>query len=138
MFANMINVFLFLAFYAFVWYYSYRHVNNVEYFICMQIVTSPKRRSNGWISTSTLESHADEESTQFCSAEYLVNNLTNPVFFHGAMRHVPENALVLEVAPHCLLQAILKRSLTQHQTVLGLVNKRAKNVEDSFLQSLGR
>lgn len=39
-----------------------------------------------------------------CSAEYNVNNLVSPVLFQEALWHVPEHAVVLEIAPHALLQ----------------------------------
>lgn len=33
-----------------------------------------------------------------------MNNLVNPVLFHEGLKHVPENAVVVEIAPHALLQ----------------------------------
>jgi len=33
-----------------------------------------------------------------------VNNLVNPVLFHEGLKHIPENAVVVEIAPHALLQ----------------------------------
>ena len=59
------------------------------------------------------------------------------VLFQDALRHVPAGAVVLEVAPHCLLQAILKRSLPQSCTVLGLNKRSASNNVQFFLQSVG-
>ncbi|KAE8745682.1 hypothetical protein FOCC_FOCC007566, partial [Frankliniella occidentalis] len=48
---------------------------------------------------------------KFCSAEYQTNNLLSPVLFEEALPYIPEQAVLIEVAPHGLLQAILKRAL---------------------------
>jgi len=49
---------------------------------------------------------------RYNSAEYHTNNLLSPVFFEETCRHIPKNAVVIEIAPHGLLQAILKKSLS--------------------------
>ncbi|KAK8766989.1 hypothetical protein V5799_006228 [Amblyomma americanum] len=36
--------------------------------------------------------------------EYHVNNLLSPVLFYEALLHVPKDAILVEIAPHCLLQ----------------------------------
>ena len=51
----------------------------------------------------------DTADALYCSAQYQTNNLLNPVLFEEALARVPEQAVLLEVAPHGLLQAILKR-----------------------------
>lgn len=35
-----------------------------------------------------------------------MNNLVNPVLFQEGLKHVPENAVVVEIAPHALLQVL--------------------------------
>lgn len=40
-----------------------------------------------------------------------MNNLLSPVRFADAVREIPPRAIVVEVAPHALLQAVLKRAL---------------------------
>lgn len=35
-----------------------------------------------------------------------MNNLVNPVLFHEGLKHIPENAVVVEIAPHALLQVL--------------------------------
>lgn len=42
---------------------------------------------------------------------YHVNNLLSPVRFADAIKEVPARAVVVEVAPHALLQAVLKRAV---------------------------
>lgn len=42
------------------------------------------------------------------------------------MSHVPKNAVIVEIAPHALLQAILKRSMGSDCVYVGLT-KRSTN-----------
>ncbi|CAG0916724.1 unnamed protein product [Notodromas monacha] len=76
-----------------------------------QVIPIPKRRSSKWISSSIPEEDWNSPLAVSSSAAYHVNNLLSPVLFQEALKHVPENAIVIEIAPHSLLQAILKRSL---------------------------
>ncbi|KAJ8711411.1 hypothetical protein PYW07_008653 [Mythimna separata] len=75
------------------------------------VITNPKQRSERWLSTSVPEDRWNELSAQYCSAEYQTNNLLSPVLFEETSRLIPSNAVCVEVAPHGLLQAILKKSM---------------------------
>lgn len=55
-----------------------------------------------------------------------------------ALKHVPANAIVIEVAPHALLQAILKRALGPEATILGLVKRAHANNLEFFLSNIGK
>ncbi|XP_025202615.1 fatty acid synthase-like [Melanaphis sacchari] len=77
-----------------------------------KIVPNPKPRSSRWLSTSVPESKWDTDLARYCSAEYHTNNLLSPVLFEETCTHIPSNAIVIEIAPHGLLQAILKRSFS--------------------------
>ncbi|XP_033753240.1 LOW QUALITY PROTEIN: fatty acid synthase-like [Pecten maximus] len=101
-------------------------------------VIVPKKRGSNWISSSIPEDRWDTELAQYSSAEYHVNNLVSPVLFQEALRHVPENAIVIEVAPHSLLQAILKRSLGTKCSILGLMKREHPNNAEHFYSVLGR
>lgn len=72
-----------------------------------QVIPNPKPRSSRWISTSIPETQWQTELAQNSSAEYHVNNLVSPVLFQEGLRHIPENAVVVEIAPHALLQVLL-------------------------------
>ncbi|KAH7943510.1 hypothetical protein HPB52_009166 [Rhipicephalus sanguineus] len=102
-----------------------------------EIIPEPKPRSERWISSSVPESRWKEPSSQQCSAEYHTNNFLTPVLFREALTHVPEDAIVVEIGPHCLLQAILRRALGPHATSLGLMKRHVDNLA-FFLNSLGR
>lgn len=99
-----------------------------------QIIPSPKRRSARWISSSIPESAWGSPLAQFSSSAYHVNNLLSPVLFQEAISHIPQNAITIEIAPHCLLQAILRRSLPQTMTHVSL-QKRDHTDNLAFLLS---
>ncbi|XP_070380711.1 fatty acid synthase-like [Dermacentor albipictus] len=100
-------------------------------------IPHPKPRSKRWISTSVPESRWHEPDSQLCSAEYQTNNFLNPVLFRDALKYVPKDAILLEVGPHCLLQAILRRAVGPDATCLGLMKRDADNLQ-YFLTSLGQ
>jgi len=60
------------------------------------------------------------------------------VLFHEALEHVPDNAIVVEVAPHSLLQAVLRRALPGTCTIVGLTDKRQPSNLEHLLTMLGR
>ena len=84
------------------------------------------------------ESNWDTELGRTHSPDYHVNNMSNPVRFHEAVQHIPANAIVLEVAPHALLQSVLRRSLPKTCTIIGLTDKRQPDNFMHFLSSLGK
>ncbi|KAL1482555.1 hypothetical protein MTO96_033716, partial [Rhipicephalus appendiculatus] len=103
----------------------------------VKAIPQPKPRSKRWISTSVPESRWGEPDAQFCSAEYHVNNFLNPVLFCEALAHVPKDAILLEIGPHCLLQAILRRAVGPQASCMGLMKRHTDNV-GYFLDSLGK
>lgn len=99
----------------------------------------PKPRSKAWISTSIPEDKWGSQLSQLCSAEYLVNNMTSPVLFQEGLQYIPSTAVVIEIGPHALLQAVLRRSLDEKAFHCGLMKKN--NAEDNvqfFLDNLGK
>ncbi|KAL1475743.1 hypothetical protein MTO96_037061, partial [Rhipicephalus appendiculatus] len=102
-----------------------------------KVIPEPKPRSERWVCSSFPQSRWHEPIAQWSSAEYHVNNLLSPVLFCDALKHVPEDAVAIEIAPHCLLQAILRRALGSDATSLGLMKRNVDNHE-FFLNSLGK
>ena len=98
----------------------------------------PKKRSAHWISTSIPEEKWDTELAKYSSADYHVNNLVSPVLFQEALAKVPADAVVIEIAPHCLLQAILKRSLDTQTINVPLMKRKHPNNLEFFLTGLGK
>ncbi|NXJ82917.1 FAS synthase, partial [Trogon melanurus] len=103
-----------------------------------KVIPHPKPRSARWISTSIPESQWQSDLARNSSAEYHVNNLVNPVLFHEGLKHIPENAVVVEIAPHALLQAILRRTLKPTCTILPLMKREQKNNLEFFLTQIGK
>ncbi|XP_053561686.1 fatty acid synthase [Bombina bombina] len=103
-----------------------------------KVIRNPKPRSFRWISTSIPESQWQSQLAQLSSAEYHVNNLVSPVLFQEGLQSIPENAIVLEIAPHALLQAILRRSLKPTNTILPLMKKGHSNNLEFFLTNIGK
>lgn len=82
------------------------------YEILKNVIKSPKRRSEKWLSSCYPENQwKSNENSQFSSAEYHTQNLLKPVLFEEVTEMLPKNAITIEIAPHGLLKSILKRSL---------------------------
>ncbi|KAG8446408.1 hypothetical protein GDO86_014021 [Hymenochirus boettgeri] len=104
----------------------------------LQSVITPKPRSHRWVSTSIPESQWKCDLAKFSSAEYHVNNLVSPVLFQEGLQSIPENAVVVEIAPHALLQAVLRRSLKPTNLILPLMKKGHSNNMEFFLANVGK
>lgn len=103
-----------------------------------KIIPNPKKRSSKWISSSIPKNAWGGPLAQLSSAAYHVNNLLSPVLFHEAVAHIPDNAIVIEIAPHCLLQPILRRSLASTVTNIGLHKREHPDNMGFFLSSIGK
>lgn len=103
-----------------------------------KIIPSPKNRSEKWISSSIPESAWNSSIAKQSSSAYHVNNLLSPVLFHSALQHVPKHAICIEIAPHGLLQAILKRSLGGECTNISLMKRQHTNNVQFMLTNIGK
>lgn len=102
-----------------------------------KVIPEPKRRSSKWLSSSIPKSRWENEEGQWSSAQYHTNNLLGSVLFEETSRLLPSNALTIEIAPHGLLQAILKKSLPGAVHIS--LAKRANKENVAFLlQALGK
>lgn len=100
-------------------------------------IPNPKPRSEKWLSTSVPKAEWDVPERKLCSAEYHTNNLLSSVLFEETFAQLPKNSLTIEVAPHGLLGAILKRSMPSGVHI-PLTNRGNKNNSLFFLQALGK
>ncbi|XP_011870702.1 PREDICTED: fatty acid synthase-like [Vollenhovia emeryi] len=103
-----------------------------------KIIPSPKQRSARWISSSIPEATWNSPLAQLSSAAYHVNNLLSPVLFQEAVAHIPENAITIEIAPHCLLQAILRKSLPPTVTNISLHKREHSDNLAYLLSNVGK
>ncbi|XP_063632471.1 fatty acid synthase-like [Cydia splendana] len=77
----------------------------------LQVIPDPKPRSARWLSTSVPHHQWGSDLDRLSDAAYQVNNLVSPVRLADALARVPARALVVELAPHAVLQAPLRRAL---------------------------
>ncbi|XP_064478735.1 fatty acid synthase-like [Ornithodoros turicata] len=102
-----------------------------------KVIPEPRPRTSRWVSSSIPQSRWQEPLAKLCSASYHVNNLLSPVLFREALQHIPEDAIAIEIAPHCLLQAILRRALGPKALCVGLM-KKAQDNHKFFLTTVGK
>lgn len=97
----------------------------------------PARRSAKWLSTSVPHSKWDEPDGGISNHNYFVNNLRESVLFDETCALLPSNAIAIEIGPHGLLQAIVKRSMpaTIH---IPLTQRSSTNNAAFFLSALGK
>lgn len=103
-----------------------------------QVISEPKTRSSKWISTSVQQNDWDTPLAKTVSAEYLTNNLLSSVYFEEGCTHIPNNAICIEIAPHGLLQPILKKSLKSECTNIALTKRGQKEELHFFLSAIGK
>jgi fatty acid synthase len=60
------------------------------------------------------------------------------VYFDEATQQIPHNAITIEIAPHCLLQAILKCSLNKGITNVALTQRGHPDGTEFLLSALGK
>ena len=111
-------------------------VNEKTLEILRRVIPDPKRQSPKWIVTSIPPNKPQDEPV-LCSAQFHLNSLTNPVFFHEAITKIPQDAVVIEIGPHALLQAILKKSLSPEATLIPLQNWKEDDQAVVFMRALG-
>ncbi|KAL6447829.1 hypothetical protein ACFW04_000150 [Cataglyphis niger] len=102
------------------------------------IIPKPKQRSSKWVSSSIPENAWNSSLAQFSSSEYFINNMLSPVLFKEAIAHIPNNAIIIEIAPHCLLQSILHRSLPSTVINVSLQKQNHLNNLIFLLSNVGK
>ena len=102
-----------------------------------EIIKNPKERSSKWLSTSVPKDLWNQQDSNLSSAEYHTNNLLNPVLFQEVLEMLPKDALTIEIAPSGLLQAILRRALTDGVHI-SLTKKGEKENSVNLMSSLGK
>ncbi|GBN00569.1 Fatty acid synthase [Araneus ventricosus] len=102
-----------------------------------KVIPNPKPRTSRWISSSYPKQVWVEPSAKLAGASYFVHNLVSPVLFHEALQYVPKDAIVIEIAPHHQLQAILQEVIGLDAEYVGLMKRNVDNAVH-LLSSLGR
>ncbi|GBP94827.1 Fatty acid synthase [Eumeta japonica] len=102
------------------------------------IIIEPKRRSERWLSTSVPQDNWSKPAAIFSSAEYHTNNLLRPVLFEETARLLPRDAMLVEIAPHGLLQAILRRSMPTTCVNIPLTRRAHSEPITFLLEAIGK
>nr|XP_023013626.1 fatty acid synthase-like [Leptinotarsa decemlineata] len=105
---------------------------------CKKAIKTVKPRSARWITTSVPDDEMDEPWTKWNSPEYHYRNYLNPVLFARVYDHIPENALVVEIAPHGLFQSMLKTEFGPDVVNVSLASKWVDENEQFLLSAIGR
>ncbi|XP_063548210.1 fatty acid synthase-like [Cydia strobilella] len=103
----------------------------------LKVIPEPKSRSERWVSTSVPQEQWNSDLAKLSDATYHVNNFTSPVRFATALARVPENALVVELAPHAQMQAVLKSTLPD-AVHIPLLRREAPDTLVHLLTGLGK
>lgn len=103
-----------------------------------QVIKSPKPRTERWLSTSVPQAQWKDVKAELSSAEYHTNNLLSPVLFEETSRLIHQNAITIEIAPHGLLQAILKRSLKKDVINVPLTQRNHKDNVQVLFSAIGK
>lgn len=88
-----------------------------------------------WKSSSIPE---EKSSSQYKCADYFRNNFLKPVLFDQALKHIPANAIVIEVSAHGILQAILKRAFGSEVTNISLGDMKSDDNGRFLLNAIGK
>ncbi|XP_041971751.1 fatty acid synthase-like isoform X2 [Aricia agestis] len=103
-----------------------------------EIIPTPKHRSDRWLSTSVPQAQWKDPKAETSSAEYHTNNLLSQVLFEETTRLIPDNAITVEIAPHGLLQAILRRSLPKDVVNIPLTEKKHHDNAEYLFTAIGK
>ncbi|KAF7987806.1 hypothetical protein HCN44_003669 [Aphidius gifuensis] len=103
-----------------------------------QVIPEPKARSSKWLSTSVPRNQWSTSAARLSSAEYHTNNLLSAVLFEETSALIPKDAVTIEIAPHGLLQAILRRSLNPSVTNIALTQRGHPDNVEVFLEGIGK
>jgi fatty acid synthase, animal type len=102
-----------------------------------KVMPNPKKRSSKWLSSSVPKVRWDLPESQLCSAEYHTNNLLSSVLFEETTAMLPNNSLTIEVAPHRLLQGIMKQSMS-NGVHIGLTQRGHKENAHFLFNAIGQ
>ncbi|KAG5347678.1 FAS synthase, partial [Acromyrmex charruanus] len=102
-----------------------------------KIIPQPKKRSSKWISTSIPRTKWSTSTAKLSSAEYHTRSLLNTVLFQQTTDLIPNNAVVIEIAPDNILHHALTDSLHPSVTNIVLTQQTNKNI-DVTLQGIGK
>ncbi|KAJ8963394.1 hypothetical protein NQ318_018872, partial [Aromia moschata] len=91
-----------------------------------------------WLPSAVPEDQWRTDLGRYNSSEYQCHNLLNRVLYKQVLKKVPKDAILVEVAPCGLFQAIFRRALDSSVVKLCLVKKHHEDNCKFLLDSVGR
>ncbi|KYN49983.1 Fatty acid synthase, partial [Cyphomyrmex costatus] len=89
-----------------------------------------------WISTSIPRTEWFTSASELSSANYHTRSILNTVFFSQTTVLIPNNAMVIEIAPDDVLQHVLT---DLHPNVTNIIlSRRTEQNNDIILQGIGK
>jgi len=76
--------------------------------------------------------------SKLSSAEYHTNNFLSPVLFEETIKQIPYEAITIEVAPHGILQPILRRALGKAISNIALTQRGHADNAQVLLTGIGK
>nr|XP_012222741.1 PREDICTED: fatty acid synthase-like [Linepithema humile] len=102
-----------------------------------KIITKPKPRSSKWISSSINPKVTEENQLRHLnSAEYHAKNMSSPILFLETIKHIPDNAIIIDMMSHLWSYDIYKL-LPKTVTKISLQNKNDPINATSLLFAIG-
>ncbi|XP_067207655.1 fatty acid synthase-like isoform X2 [Linepithema humile] len=102
-----------------------------------KIISQPKERSPKWISTSIPRNEWSNPTSKLCSASYHTHSILNTVLFDQTTHMIPDDAVIIKIAPDSTLQDILKESVHSKVTNIVLTKQNEQNAFNLALQGIG-
>ncbi|OQV25865.1 Fatty acid synthase [Hypsibius exemplaris] len=103
-----------------------------------KVLPSPKTRTARWLSTAFDETEWSSDAAKYASPEYFTHNLSSNVKFRAAVKKIPANAIVVEIAPHGLLLGLIKKALGDRAAPVALMKKGVPDNAVHFLETIGK
>ncbi|XP_071556237.1 fatty acid synthase-like [Temnothorax nylanderi] len=102
-----------------------------------KVISLPKKRSPKWVSTSIPRTEWFTSASKLSSADYHTHSILSTVLFEQTTHLIQSNAVTIEIAPHAVLQHVLKESLRKEVINVVLSRRTEQNI-DIILQGIGR
>lgn len=102
------------------------------------LIKERKLRSSKWISSSIPELEQQPEWANYSCGEYHYNNFISPVLLKQVFKHIPQNAVIVEVGPHPLFRSVFKRELGDDIVHISLSNRTSTDNEQHLLSAIGK
>lgn len=103
-----------------------------------KIIPSPKLRSEKWLSTCYAKDKWQQTYAMYASPEYQIKNTINSVIFDDVLQMLPNDAILIEIAPNSIFKSIIKRELPNINYIPLLTKQNGNGELLCFMEALGK